>query len=115
MGIGWFESLAELMERTEIPVYILEEVYLRFCGAFDAVTERVFIVTDRAEAYGAYNHKTGYQERFGGGLQSALGIGCKIKTSGKAGGFDSACQKSLAEFAARRRQKLQSFSLATCA
>lgn len=60
LGIGWFASLAELMERTEMPVYILEDVYLRFRGAFDAViagcagAERVFIVTDRAEAYGAW-------------------------------------------------------------
>ena len=60
LGIGWFASLAELMERTEMPVYILEDVYLQFRGAFDAViagcagAERVLIVTERAEAYGAW-------------------------------------------------------------
>lgn len=35
LGICWFDSFGELLERTDCPVYILEDVYLRFKEQFD--------------------------------------------------------------------------------
>ena len=50
LGICWFESLTELLNRTNVPLYILEDVYLRFKGSFDTCIrnfeKRCFIITD---------------------------------------------------------------------
>ncbi len=37
LGICWFESLEELLKHRDVPVYILEDVYLRFRGNFDSI------------------------------------------------------------------------------
>ena len=61
LGICWPESLDELMKHTEIPVYILEDVYLRFKGLFDTSfaaylkgNRQLFIVTDQIVPYEKY-------------------------------------------------------------
>lgn len=61
LGICWPESLDELMKHTEIPVYILEDVYLRFKGLFDTTfaaylkgNRQLFIVTDQIVPYEKY-------------------------------------------------------------
>ncbi len=37
VGICWFDSFREMLEKTNVTVYILEDVYLRFKGAFDNI------------------------------------------------------------------------------
>lgn len=61
LGICWFDSLAELLEHTQAPVYVLEDVYLRFKGSFDQVFmkraneyNRFYIVTDCDIGYKNY-------------------------------------------------------------
>lgn len=61
LGICWPGSLDELMMHTDMPVYILEDVYLRFKGLFDATfapyakeNGHIFIVTDQIIPYEKY-------------------------------------------------------------
>lgn len=61
LGICWFDSLTELLDRTDISVYVLEDVYLRFRKTFDSIfiqhevnINRLFIVTDHAIEYKQY-------------------------------------------------------------
>ena len=61
LGICWFDSLKELLENTNCPVYVLEDVYLRFKGQFDVVfsvykenRERFYIITNRTINYQKY-------------------------------------------------------------
>ena len=61
LGICWPGSLDELMKHTEIPVYILEDVYFRFKGLFDTTfaaylkgNRQLFIVTDQIDPYEKY-------------------------------------------------------------
>lgn len=61
LGICWFESFAELLEHTDMPVYILEDVYLRFKGKFDEVIkthsenmERYHIIASESIKYTEY-------------------------------------------------------------
>lgn len=59
LGICWFDSLAELLNYTQVPVYVLEDVYLRFKGKFDEAfmqneDNRIFIITDRIIEYRNY-------------------------------------------------------------
>lgn len=61
LGICWFDSFAELLQHTTIPAYLLEDVYLRFRGMFDAILakhghecDRFYIVTNRAIPYQTY-------------------------------------------------------------
>lgn len=63
LGICWPGSLDELMMHTDMPVYILEDVYLRFKGLFDTTFSpyakengRLFIVTDQTIPYEKYLH-----------------------------------------------------------
>jgi len=58
LGICWFDSFSELLYRTDIPVYVLEDVYLRYRGAFDMIfrqhendQHRFHIVTDHMIEY----------------------------------------------------------------
>lgn len=61
LGICWPGSLDELMKHTEMPVYILEDVYFRFKGLFDTTfaaylkgNRQLFIVTDQIVPYEKY-------------------------------------------------------------
>lgn len=59
LGICWFDSLTELLNHTKVPVYVLEDVYLRFKGKFDEIFmqyegNRCFIITDRKLEYRNY-------------------------------------------------------------
>lgn len=61
LGICWPGSLDELMKHTEMPVYILENVYFRFKGLFDTTfaaylkgNRQLFIVTDQIVPYEKY-------------------------------------------------------------
>ena len=59
LGICWFDSLTELLNHTQVPVYVLEDVYLRFKGKFDEVftqygNSRFYIITDRKIEYKKY-------------------------------------------------------------
>ena len=61
LGICWVNSLKELLEHTNCPVYVLEDVYLRLKGLFDATflvykenLDRFYIITDRSIAYQVY-------------------------------------------------------------
>lgn len=61
LGICWPGSLDELMEHTDMPVYVLEDVYLRFKGLFDATfaacakkDRHIFIVTNQVIPYKRY-------------------------------------------------------------
>ena len=65
LGICWWDSLAELLVHTDIPVYILEDVYIRFKEIFDNMIiqrkdylDRFYIVTDYSVEYNKYlqNH-----------------------------------------------------------
>lgn len=58
LGICWVDSLKELLEHTNCPIYVLEDVYLRFKGVFDATfsvykenLDRFYIITDRSINY----------------------------------------------------------------
>lgn len=57
LGICWFDSLAELLNNTDIPIYVLEDVYLRFKDSFDSIiiqhknnVNRVYIVTGHGDS-----------------------------------------------------------------
>ncbi len=39
LGICWFDSFEELLEHCNLPVYIVEDVYLRFRGKFDEILQ----------------------------------------------------------------------------
>ena len=61
LGICWFDSLKEMLHYTDLPVYVLEDVYLRFKGMFDMIfkdpsnsTKRFYIVTDKNIEYEKY-------------------------------------------------------------
>lgn len=61
LGICWFDSLNELLKHTNCPVYVLEDVYLRYKGQFDVVfsvykenLDRFYIITDHSVAYHKY-------------------------------------------------------------
>ncbi len=61
LGICWFDSLKELLKHTDYPVYVLEDVYLRYKGQFDITfsiykenSDRFYIITDRSIAYQMY-------------------------------------------------------------
>ena len=61
LGICWPGSFDELMKHTEMPVYILEDVYFRFKGLFDTTfaaylkgNRQLFIVTDQIVPYEKY-------------------------------------------------------------
>lgn len=54
LGICWFDSLVELLRWSKMPVYVLEDVYLRFEGMFNAIflqhsddINRFYIVTNQ--------------------------------------------------------------------
>lgn len=61
LGICFFDSLKELLKRTECSVYVTKDVYSRFREAFDlafsAHKERVYILTDSCVAYREYIQK----------------------------------------------------------
>ena len=61
LGICWFDSLKELLEHTQVPVCVLEDVYLRFREQFDEIfmqyrceERRFYIVTDHKVEYRKY-------------------------------------------------------------
>lgn len=61
LGICWFDALSELLSHTTSKIYILQDVYERFQGNFDAVLwldksyeERTYIVNDHPIAYQDY-------------------------------------------------------------
>ena len=61
LGICWFDSLRHLMEKRNDPVYVLEDVYLRFKEQFDRVfleaddiPDRVYIITAHCVPYRIY-------------------------------------------------------------
>lgn len=61
LGICWDDSFNELLKHAECPVYILEDVYLRFKEQFDNAfcahkenINRFYIVTDNIVAYRMY-------------------------------------------------------------
>lgn len=68
LGICWFDSFEELLSHTDMDVYILEDVYLRFQYDFDITIsrtskglERFYIVLDNPISYKEYckTRKTG--------------------------------------------------------
>lgn len=61
LGICWFDSLRHLMKKRKYPVYVLEDVYLRFREQFDRVfleaddiPDRVYIITTHCVPYRIY-------------------------------------------------------------
>lgn len=61
LGICWFDALSELLTHTDMPVYVLEDVYLRFRGKFDSIfaqhetnIDRFYIITDHKIEYKKY-------------------------------------------------------------
>ena len=61
LGICWFDSLRHLMKKRNDPVYVLEDVYLRFKEQFDRVfleaddiPDRVYIITTHCVPYRIY-------------------------------------------------------------
>ena len=61
LGICWVDSLTELLKHTNCSVYVLEDVYLRFKGQFDAAfsvykenLNRFYVITDHSIAYQMY-------------------------------------------------------------
>ncbi len=59
LGICWFDSLIELLQHTQVPVCVLEDVYLRFKGKFDEIfvqyeNNRFYIITDDKIEYQKY-------------------------------------------------------------
>ena len=61
LGICWFDSLRHLMKKRNDPVYVLEDVYLRFKEQFDRVfleaddiPNRVYIITAHCVPYRIY-------------------------------------------------------------
>ena len=64
LGICWVGSLQELLKHTTCSVYVLEDVYLRFKGQFDAVfsvykenLNRFYVITDHSIAYQMYKEE----------------------------------------------------------
>lgn len=65
LGICWADSFRELLAHTNCPVYILEDVYLRFKEQFTADfsqhiedLSRFYIITDRIIAFKTYSEAT---------------------------------------------------------
>ena len=61
LGICYFDSLTGLLNHTDVPLYVLEDVYLRFREAFDTCVKksenRCFIITDsNILSYDEYLH-----------------------------------------------------------
>lgn len=61
LGICWFDALSELLAHTDMPVYVLEDVYLRFREKFDSIftqcennIDRFYIITDHTIEYKKY-------------------------------------------------------------
>lgn len=61
LGICWFDSLRHLMKKRNYPVYVLEDVYLRFREQFDRVfleaddiSDRAYIITTHCVPYRIY-------------------------------------------------------------
>ena len=60
LGICWFDSLRELLKHTDYPIYVLEDVYLRYKGMFEEIfsaykeTERFYIIADHSIPYNEY-------------------------------------------------------------
>lgn len=61
LGICWFDSLCHLMKKRNDPVYVLEDVYLRFREQFDRVfleaddiSDRAYIITAHCVPYRIY-------------------------------------------------------------
>ena len=59
LGVCWFDSLTELLNFTDVSVYVLEDVYLRFKEKFDSVFEqysadRFYIIADKQRRYNDY-------------------------------------------------------------
>ena len=61
LGICWFDSLRHLMKKRNDPVYVLEDVYLRFKEQFDRafleaddIPDRVYIITAHCVPYRIY-------------------------------------------------------------
>ena len=61
LGICWFDSLRHLMKKRNYPVYVLEDVYLRFREQFDRVfleaddiSDRAYIITAHCVPYRIY-------------------------------------------------------------
>lgn len=66
LGICWFDSLKDILHYTDLPVYVLEDVYLRFKGMFDMIfkdylndKKRFNIVTDKNIEYEKYLQMVG--------------------------------------------------------
>ncbi|MDD6213319.1 MAG: hypothetical protein PUB22_09310 [Clostridiales bacterium] len=64
LGICWVGSLQELLKHTTCSVYVLEDVYLRFKGQFDAAfsvykenLNRFYVITDHSIAYQMYKEE----------------------------------------------------------
>lgn len=64
LGICWFDSFEELLEHCDMPIYVLEDVYLRFRGKFDSIfvkhevdIDRFYIISDHIIEYTKYNSK----------------------------------------------------------
>ena len=79
LGICWFDSLDELLKHTDCPVYVLEDVYLRFKERFDTAflaykesLERFCIITDHSIAYKVYAQKK--QPENAGNISVSAGI-----------------------------------------
>ena len=67
LGICWFDSLKELILRTDAKIYLLEDVYWRYQKEIDevlskesAAVERVYIVTMNVLPYGLYRLVNSY-------------------------------------------------------
>ena len=61
LGICHFESLTELVAHTDIPIYVLEDVYLRYEESFDSIfssqvndIHRFYIIRDHDIKYTDY-------------------------------------------------------------
>lgn len=52
LGICWFDSLEELLSHTYFPVYVLEDVYLRFKESFDSIIIQQGTYTNRFHIVG---------------------------------------------------------------
>lgn len=64
LGICWGDSFRELLEHTNCPVYVLEDVYLRFKEQFTAAfslyiggLSRLYIITDHIIAFQMYEEE----------------------------------------------------------
>lgn len=64
LGICWFDSFEELLEHCDMPIYVLEDVYLRFRGKFDSIfvkheadIDRFYIISEHIIEYKKYKTK----------------------------------------------------------